>query len=650
MAASDGIGWGAKKAENKGASIDSQFNRKYKVKLNQIKLAEKRLNSMMKNGGGQILSLEKYDKQVKQKLEELAAKCTTQKYEQNLDAKLEFINFKIGLLTSDSAKTDLEASQKEASDKQKQELEKVQEFIEKLVEAYNNAGSNVEGDNTKVKEQAFEDKKKDLEKDIETSDKYIEYNYDSEEAIIAEETGEGSAPIDEQKTKKNREDAKKHLETAYKQAKEGIKAAENLAEQNAKKALAMCKKSIKLPDEEKAREASKEIEKALQKTAAELAKLPDDIVKQFKQIESFLQSLITGFGDMNFMLEDGMVDLEAKLDSMIASLQSLLDPVFNTATSLSLPLPPIVAPIKDLLAMIPQMGKDPPGLTPDQKALIEKFKKQKIQIPQDWKESLNKMKDSLFTVMTTFPLCLIQLIFNMIDALIGQILALGGAMPYPLNLIPLAIQLMPKLLMLQQQLPQVMYQIIEKKIKDMVAQAMALGASVGSSVNGIVAPTPQCPEAVKAELQKKMEAQKKAAEEQRQLKIAQMKQAKEDALKKQLEAKAAADEAYRNSPEYKKAQEAIKKQAEMLAEIEKSKPKTVEEKEDQENQKLCNQIIKEAQTIKTNNSSDQPKDIANTPDSELSEDEKKQKEAEKFTKGGAGGIAAMAVAGAAIGQ
>jgi len=29
-----------------------------------------------------------------------------------------------------------------------------------LVEAYNSAGSNVEGDNTKIKEQAFEDKKK----------------------------------------------------------------------------------------------------------------------------------------------------------------------------------------------------------------------------------------------------------------------------------------------------------------------------------------------------------------------------------------------------------------------------------------------------------------------------------------------------------
>lgn len=594
MAASDGIGQGAKKAESKRNSIDAQFNRKYKVKLNQIKLAENRLNSMIKSGGGQILSLEKYDSQIQKKLEELAVKCTSQNYEQNLDSKLQFINFKIGLLTSDSAKEDLKA-----------EAEEVQKFLEHLLEAYNNAGADIAGDNAKAKQQALDAKKKELERSIAESRFYEVYVTEGEQAIIAYQTGK-AAPVDEQKTEKNRENAKKNLETAYKKAKKGIEAALNLEENNAKKTLAMCQKSIKLPDEEKAREASKEIEKALQKAAAELAKLPDDVVKQFKQIESFLQSLITGFGDMNFMVEDGMVDLEAQVDSMVAQLQSLLDPVFNTATSLSLPLPPIIAPIKDLLAMIPQMGKDPPGLTLDQKALIEKFKNQKIQIPQDWLDSLNKMKDSLFTVMTTFPLCLIQLILNMIDALIGQILALGGAMPYPLNLIPLAIQLMPKLLTLQMKLPQVMYQILEKKIKDMVAQAMALGASAGSAINGIVAPTPQCPEAVKAELQKKIEAQKKATEERCQLKIAQMKKEKEDALKKQLEAKAAADEAYRNSPEYKKAQEAIKKQTEILAEIDKSKLKSIDDKEQQENQKLRNQIIKEAQTIKTNNSSDQP--------------------------------------------
>lgn len=590
MTVPDGIGWGAKKSQSARQSVDAQFNRKYKVKLNQIKLAEKRLNLMMKNGGGQVLSLEKYDRQVKQRLDELASKCSIQSYEQNLDSKLEFINFKIGILTSDSAKTDLEVSQKEASEAERAELEAVNRFLVQLINAYNDVSSN----DAEVKKKALDAKKKELEKDNETSPAYIEYNFDGE---VPDE--------DEAATKKNRENAKKQLDKAYKQAEEGIKAADKLQEQQAKKVLAVCKASMKLPGDELANKAAREAEKALQKAAAKLAELPDDIVKQFKAIESFLQSLITGFGDFNFMMEDGGIDLEAQLDAMIASLQSMLDPVFNTATSLALPVPPIVAPVKDLLAMIPQMGKDPPGLTPDQKALIEKFKKQKIQIPQDWLTSLTKMKDSLFTVMTTFPLCLIQLIFNMIDALIGQILALGGAMPFPLSLLPLAIQLMPKLMTLQMQLPQILYQIVEKKIKDMIAQAMALGASAGSAINGLVVPTPQCPEAVKAELQKKIAAEKKAKEQQRELAIAKMKQKKEEDLKKKLEEKAAADKAFRESPEYKKQQEAIKKQAEILAAIEASKPKSVDEKEDQENKKLCEEIIKEASVITPNNSNDQ---------------------------------------------
>ncbi len=586
-----GIGWGAKESTSKNTSVDAQFNRKYKVKLNQIKLAEKRLNNMMKNGGGQILSLEKYDKQVKQKLDELAAKCSSQTYEQNLDAKLKFIEFKIGILTSSAAQADLEAAQTTASEQQKQHLANVQWFIQKLVDAYNNAGSNVEGDNTKAKEKAFEDKKKDLEKYVETSEFYEVQDQSQEKIIEAQEKGK-PIPLDEQATAKAREEAKKDLDEAYNKAKEGIKAAENLAAQNAKKTLEMCKKSISLPDEELGRKAAIQAEKALQQAAAELAKMPDELVKQFKQIESMLQQLVTGFGDLNFMVEDSAQDMEMLVDAMLAQLQSLLDPVFNTATSLSLPLPPIVAPVKDLIAMIPKMGKDPPGLTPDQKALIEQFKKQKIQIPQDWKDSLNSMKDSIAIVMATFPICLLQLVFNMIDALIGQVLALGGAMPYPLNLIPLAIQLMPKLFMLYVQFPQNLYKVLEKKVKDMVAQAMALGASVGSAVDGIVAPTPSCPEAVKAELQKKMEEEKKAKEEMRLLAKAQMQKEIEEKLK--------------NSPQYKDKPEEAKKQAELLSAIQESKPKTVDEKEDKENQKLCEEIIKEASTIKTNNSDDQP--------------------------------------------
>lgn len=617
------------KVPNKAGSVDAQFARKYKVTLNQIQLAEKRLNMMLKNGGGQILSKEKYDRQIKKKLEDLALKCQGQKYSDNLDAKLDFINFKIELLTSDAVKAEVEAEQKKAEEQFKEENSQVEEFLNKLIKAYNEAGADSAGDNTEVKMKALEDEKKKIKEEIDdpNSGLYDVYDESSPEYIEAVELGLPTKP-DENLTKKNKEKAKKDLDKAYDQAKKGVEAANNIAEQNAKKVLAMCEKSLKLPDEELSKKAQIKAEKALQQAAAQLSKLPDDMIKQFKQIENLLQTLITGFGDLNFMVEDGLIDAEAYVDKMIASLQSLMDPVFNTATALALPLPPIVAPVKDLLAMIPQMGKDPPGISPEQKALIEKYKTMKIQIPQDWLESLKNMKDSLLTVMGMFPVCLVQLIFNMIDALVGQILALGGAAPYPLNLIPLAIQLMPKLFMLYLQFPQIFYKIIEKKFKDMMAQAMALGTSLGSSVNGITVPTPQCSEAAKAELLKKMEAKKKADDEQKALKKAQKMKEREEQLKNSAEYQAAqyhADDA-------KAQEEKAKKDAELLAQIESTRPKTVEEKEDLENKKLCEEIIAEASRIHPNNTDDQPKDLANTPDDELSEDEKAQKKAESTEK------------------
>lgn len=47
-----------------------------------------------------------------------------------------------------------------------------------------------------------------------------------------------------------------------------------------------------------------------------------------------------------------------------------------------------------------------------------------------------------------FPVCLLSLVFSMIDAVVGQILALGGSMPPPLDKLPQALTLMPKLIQL----------------------------------------------------------------------------------------------------------------------------------------------------------------------------------------------------------
>lgn len=573
---------------------EAEFKRKYQITLNAIRLAEKRLNGLMKNGGGHILS-NKYYLDVKKELEKLASSCQSNSYKENLEGYLDFLTLKIDLLTSSSAKASFDAMQTAASEYQKLQMEEISRFQDKMIQAYNNAGSNIAGDSSKVKSKALEDEYQKLKKKIQTDDTYVVRYYVDDKLVV-----------DEGATASRRAEASKQLEKAYESAKEGVKAAEDLAEQNAKKVMAVCEKSMTLPDLEKANDISRQLELAMQQAAAELAKLPDEIIDAFKEIENFLLMLVTGFGDLNFLAEKGMVDVTMMVDEMINQLQSILDPVFTTATALKLPLPPILAPIKDLLQMLPQMGKDPPALTPEQKALIEKFKKSKVQIPDDWKVSIKKMKDTINTVMTLLPCCLIQVIFNMINAIVGQILSLGGAAPYPLNLLPLAITFMPKVYSLIMTFPQTIEQIIERKIKDMVAQTMALGTSFGSSIDGIMTPTPSCPEAVKAELQKKIEAERKAKEQQQALKEAQEKQQQEKKIKAAIEARAKNDELYKKSEQYKKDLAEAANQAERLSKINANKVKAISDKEAIANKEICQKILNEAQAIMPNNTDDQP--------------------------------------------
>ena len=76
----------------------------------------------------------------------------------------------------------------------------------------------------------------------------------------------------------------------------------------------------------------------------------------------------------------------------------MVDPVFNTAMSLKLPLPPVVQPIADLLTMAKTMGKDPPNLSDEAKKKLEELKKKKLTIPQDWKDSVEKLIDTITTI------------------------------------------------------------------------------------------------------------------------------------------------------------------------------------------------------------------------------------------------------------
>ena len=415
------------------------------------------------------------------------------------------------------------------------------------------------------------------------------------------------------------------LEFAYSRVEQAAKQAENLAELKAKKVLNACKKTLDFPSKFEMADIGRKMEEALAKAQKAMAKLPEDMVKQFQELESFLQQLISGFGDFTILQGNGMVDLNMMVDGLIAQLQTMVDPVFNTAMSLKLPLPPVVQPIADLLTMAKTMGKDPPNLSDEAKKKLEELKKKKLTIPQDWKDSVEKLIDTITTICQQFPLCLIQLIFNMIDAIVGQILALGGAMPYPLNLLPQAIKLMPKLIQLMWVLVPALKQIIEKKLKDLVAQVMVLGTSVSSAISNVFAPTPQCPEAVKTALQKRIEEKRKARKDAALAKKLEIKEKRKAALKKKIEERAAFDKAYKNSAQYQADLKEVDKKAEILAQAEASKIESLKAKENAENQKLIDEFQDEARKIKTTNTDLVQQDLQSTPDSILSEFEKRQK-------------------------
>ena len=434
----------------------------------EVKNLNKRLSKMKKNGGDAILSEPENKKKIDEQKQKLASECGGKDYKGNLNAKKGFIEFQIQLL------------QEGAAEKEKTDA-KTQEALDKLLPIIDNLSGTVEYKKQMVDEQG----------DLLLHD-----------ATFVSGGGKAS------------DSDKKAVDSAKTILKKRIDECEAIKKKTEEAIKAAAAKAMKLPKLELENLGSMSAMKAMESAAKTLSELPQTMMDKFNEIKNILYTLVHGFGEL--LPNIPVVSIEAQIDTMISSLQSMLDPVFNTATAISLPLPPVVAPIKDILAMIPNLGKDPPGVTPDQKALIEKIKALKPEIPSTWMDSVNSMMLSVMEVMTLFPVCLINLIFGMIDAIVGQILALGGAAPYPLSLLPQAISLMPKLIPLMTTLPQTLFQIMKKKLQDEFAKMMALGQSMDmSSVGTTLGIMPASPENLVKQVQDEMKGELEKAQAER---------------------------------------------------------------------------------------------------------------------------------------
>ena len=460
----------------------------------QVSMMSQRLDDLVTNGADQILdeptNKEKLDKTRK----ENAEKAPDNDYKANLELKKDYIDQQLGMVSKSNKKA-ASAAKKQAKADSKLEKRK-NEIIKNIRKELKNYGD------------SEVDKKKQIVKDRcgELREGYVFKPDQAELDAIDAAEQELNEMIDE-------------AAAMMEQITSAVKAEDEEAKEEPEKIKV---KTITIKDYNVDEKINKKI-----------AELPKKLMEKIKELEKFIYSLIWGFPDIEETYEE--IDLEEKVNDMISKLRSLLDPIFASVNALSLPIPPVLKPITDLLGKLGDMGNTD-GMDPDMKALIEEMKKKKPKIPINWKATLISLQQCLMQLVVMFPICLINLIFKMIDAVVGQILALGGAAPYPLSLLPQAIQLMPKLIDFSKAFPESLIKALYKKLEAEVAKMLAMGQSLDFS--GLEVPKPKAKAKTVYVVVDKREEQKAEKERKEALK-----QARRDMKAEEIERQEAANEA-----------------------------------------------------------------------------------------------------------
>lgn len=102
----------------------------------------------------------------------------------------------------------------------------------------------------------------------------------------------------------------------------------------------------------------------------------------------------------------------------------------------------------------------------------------KPELPPDLKEKALSIKDTVMVFVSTLPMMMIQLIFSMLDLIysklkmITSLLPLGGM--FPLSLVPMAIQAVPKVMAMMKVLPEIVIRIVIGLLKEQFWKALAM--------------------------------------------------------------------------------------------------------------------------------------------------------------------------------
>lgn len=165
-------------------------------------------------------------------------------------------------------------------------------------------------------------------------------------------------------------------------------------------------------------------------------------------------------------------------DLIISQIKALIQPVISATN----PLTAVVGNIPilgDLIGLL-SVFKSGSGQSAD----IEELKKQLPSPPTldaDITNKVNGVKDNIMMFLMTLPTILIQVIFAMIDVIysklkiITSVIPLGGM--FPLDLLPSAIEAVPKILQLVKQLPGMVWDLMYGVISNLIVESMCMAFS-----------------------------------------------------------------------------------------------------------------------------------------------------------------------------
>ena len=274
-----------------------------------------------------------------------------------------------------------------------------------------------------------------------------------------------------------------------------------------------CQASLVQQNKQKAQEQLQKAKEQLDKQSQMLAQLPEQAVIKLDKAEKQLMSIIDGYVDID--------SPEFNLDKIIKQIEQMIKPLINMLGSIPVPSIPGIQQISDLLTALKTLIK----ITDDKKAKKDKenveggenkeddqnenledqleqgledgmdkiseieVKVPPAEIPPKLIETAKRLIISIISLCVMLPLVLINLIFQMIAAIIKMFKKIAEKLgypeiPYPLNLVANCLEMMPEIIKFVKNAPTKLYDTVCGSLKKAYGKITSLQVpSIPDDVN-----------------------------------------------------------------------------------------------------------------------------------------------------------------------